>query len=301
LLGTWGPTLTERFFRPYLEKMWGRALEDIPSDWGSRFVPKMDAALVGRGSSMPIANYGYNSTISYPASGRIGDFPEALASKLRASLLFDAEVLTVDVRRKLVILADGGQYQYSQLVSTLPLNSFLAMLGRSFDATYLVHSNLLNVRVGFLGRLHRDEHWLYLPDPELRAFRVGLPRNFSVNTCPEGRISLSLEVGLGEAVDAEESLEEIAMQALNYLARCSVLHFDAVDLVDGHLISPAYVAHRLRVTPYLQRISDELESQDIFLAGRYGGWDYISIEEAYLSGETAARRLLGSSPGSQFS
>ena len=56
-------------------------------------------------------------------------------------------------------------------------------------------------------------------------------------------------------------------------------------------IKYAYVvfdAHRQR---HLQGLIDYLEACDIFTAGRYGRWDYYSMEDSILSGKAAAEKL----------
>jgi protoporphyrinogen oxidase len=292
LLNTWGGTLTQKFFRPYLEKMWGRSLTGSPPSWGSRFVPAKDMEQVYKGFEGPVTGYGYNSSFLYPSSGRIGDLPEAIAADINESLVFDAEIVAIDPIGKVVRLSNGQSFGYSKLISTIPLNSLLKMMGRRSPSSYLSYSNLLNVRVGFHGQLFCDEHWLYLPDSSVTAFRVGFPSNFSKSVCPKGSYSLSLEVGLGEGSTAPMPTEEIAQEALNYLADKGLLQWDSIDLVDSHLISPAYVAHRMSVTPCLQELANQLELENIYLAGRYGAWDYISLEDAYLSGMDTAASVL---------
>lgn len=295
LRGTWGESLTSEFFQPYLEKMWGDSLSNIPANWGSRFVPKKDMAKVRQGMVSQqglVSGYGYNAKFVYPASGRVSDFSEILAVGLNDSLIFDSEVVKVDSASKMVTLADGTSFEYSRLISTIPLNNLLDLLGRKNSSGYLAYSNLLNVRVGFKGELNCNHHWLYLPDQSVTAFRVGFPTNFSKHTCPDGSHSLSLEYGLGARCKPTVSAEEVAREALDYLSELGVLRCDEIELVDSHLIQPAYVAHRMSVTPYLQSLNDELEAEQIFLAGRYGAWDYTSLEDAYLSGTAAAEKAL---------
>ena len=41
----------------------------------------------------------------------------------------------------------------------------------------------------------------------------------------------------------------------------------------------------------LQNLIDYLESRDIFTAGRYGRWDYYSMEDSILSGKSAAEKV----------
>ncbi len=292
MLEVWGKTLVEQFFKPYVEKMWGHRLDDLPPNWGSRFVPTKDLNLVRMGLDGPVTHYGYNADFVYPESGRICDFPDALAADIHESIRFSSKVDSIDIDSKTVYLADGKHFRYSKLISTIPLNNLLRLIGQVADPSLFRHSNMLNVRVGFRGELYRDEHWFYLPDPNLAAFRVGLPTNFSHKVCPAGSFSLSLEVGLGEKLQMDSPIDEVAHQSLEYLADHGVLKCDQVELVDGHLIAPAYVAHRMPVTPFLQKLSHELESKDIHIAGRYGAWDYISLEDAYLSGKHSAENLL---------
>ncbi len=291
-LDTWGATLTKRFFEPYLGKMWGRPLDDIPSSWGSRFVPAMDPDRVREGLARPVLNYGYNDSFIYPASGRIGDLGEALASRTQDSIELETEAVSIDSVEKTVTLACGRSVAYSRLVSTIPLNRLLELLGREADSPVLAHSGLLNIRVGFRGELLRRDHWYYLPDPSLAAFRAGLPGNFSDRVCPPGSASLSLECGLGQGPDLGPGPEAVARQTLDYLAGKQILAWDEIELVDSYLIRPSYVAHRMEVTPHLQRIRRELATEDIYLAGRYGAWDYMSIEDSYLSGLETAQMVL---------
>jgi protoporphyrinogen oxidase len=42
----------------------------------------------------------------------------------------------------------------------------------------------------------------------------------------------------------------------------------------------------------LQSLIDYLESVDIYSAGRYGRWDYYSMEDSILSGKAAAESIL---------
>ena len=292
LLATWGKTLTEGFFQPYLEKMWRRPLNDIPADWGSRFVPPRNMQLVNQGRKNSPADQGYNATFVYPACGRVGEFTESLALDIRHSIRFASEVSSVDAVNKVVTLTNGEALEYSSLISTIPLNMLLEFLGRDSTSKYFAYSNLLNVRVGCSGKLYRKEHWLYLPDRSTSAFRVGFPANVSDRVCPEGSFSLSLEVGLGENTQPAIPVDTIAHRSVDYLSLLGVLSCDKVEVIDSYLIRPAYVAHRMAVTPHLQKTSVALEAQDIHLAGRYGAWDYMSLEDAYISGAAAAGEML---------
>ena len=100
---------------------------------------------------------------------------------------------------------------------------------------------------------------------------------------------LSLEFGMGSRESVDANLNVLAAEAVRYFSDRGILSCDEIEVVDGHLISPGYVSHRMEVTPVLQELAGELLFDDIIVAGRYGAWDYFSLEEAYLSGHKAGR------------
>ena len=53
----------------------------------------------------------------------------------------------------------------------------------------------------------------------------------------------------------------------------------------------AYVVFNEHRQAHLQNLVDYLESRDIFTAGRYGCWDYYSMEDSILSGKAAAEKV----------
>ena len=54
--------------------------------------------------------------------------------------------------------------------------------------------------------------------------------------------------------------------------------------MSDHLLSPAYVVNRSPVVPSSTSIRELLADGNVSLAGRFGTWDYFSIEESFESG-----------------
>jgi len=283
----WGDTLTKAFFEPYLEKVWSCDSSRLPAEWASRFIPQRDLEMIRRGMRQETRGYGYNATFLYPSSGRLGDLADVLAAPLNGSLRMETEVVSIDLDAHRVRCANGTTADYEVLVNTLPLDRFLALCGRELPDGLFRQAALLNLRVGFSGRVLRAEHWCYVPDVNVDFFRVGFPCNVNRRTCPPGRCSVSLEFG-NAAESGIRDYARLATDALDYLAARDFLEYTAIECIDAQVIAPAYVANRMETDARLQSIASALRAEDVILAGRFGTWEYLSLEDAYLSGTEAA-------------
>jgi protoporphyrinogen oxidase len=291
LLSLWGAAAMELFFRPYNEKLWGRRLEELPADCAGRFLPKADLALAARGAEGSVDHAGYNGSFLYPASGRLGDIAAALAEPIADHIRAGVTVTGIDLPGRRLRTANGAEIPYSTLVSTIPLAELARLAGLPaarglFDATAI-----LNVRVGLRGRLRTPYHWVYVADPELPFHRVGFPRNISPRTCPDGCTSLSVEYTpprRGPRLTAAE----VATAAVAHLVARGLLEVDGLVVQDELLISPAYVVRRSPGREPFAELTQTLAARGVLLAGRFGAWDYLSVEESFESGVRAARACL---------
>lgn len=289
LRATWGVALFDAFFRPYNEKMWGCPLTQLPADCGGRFMPRPDIELLRRGAASPVSDYGYNSTFLYPTSGQIGDLTEALAVPFADRIKFNAEVTEINLDRRACRVNDRW-IDFDYMVNTDALPRAISACGvEPLAAPMLESSGLLNIRVGFEGSINCEDHWHYVPDPKIFFYRVGYPPNVNKNACPPGCASLSIECNLSEDLQDPEAA---AREALSYLESLGILTWGEIRVTDSYRISPAYVQYRRSGRELFDSVFDSLERRRILMAGRYGLWDYMSIEDSFLSGARAADRLI---------
>ena len=283
LLTSWGPTLLEVFFRPYNEKLWGCPLEDLPADCVGGYLPTTDVELAARGAKGPTTYGGYNGTFFYPTSGRVGDVADALAARLGGRALYERSVAAIDLNARVVETADGETFLYETLISTLPLDQLLVLAGESPSPELFEATEIMNVRVGFRGAMRVPLHWVYVPDAALPFHRIGFPGNVNGRTCPPGCASLSIEY-----THPRDELplkgEAIAAAALEWLDDLSFVDVQETLTVSEHLLSPSYVVNRSPGRPEFERIRELLAEGNVSLAGRFGTWDYFSIEESFDSG-----------------
>jgi protoporphyrinogen oxidase len=296
LLSAWGARSVSLFFRPYNEKLWGRTLEELPGDCAGRFLPRANLDLAERGATGRTDVPGYNGTFLYPASGRLGDLMTSLAQPIRAGLHCGVAVTAIDLTRRRLRTSDGATIDYDLLISTIPLADLVRIAGVPAPAPDLfAATSVLNVRVGLRGSLRTPYHWVYVADADVPFHRIGFPRNVNPLTSPEGCVSVSVEYTIPARGDRLSS-SAVASAALDFLCRRGLIEIDERLFDEELLITPAYVVHRARGRSAFATLARTLREHGVVLAGRFGTWDYLSIEESFESGVRAARACVDGAP-----
>ena len=234
---------------------------------------------------------GYNPRFAYPKTGGIDCIPRALAGKLDGIEL-DHRVVSIDLKRRRARFANGRTVDYDALVTTLPLPILFGMIDDVPDrlreaAGKLRAISVLDINVG-IDRLDlSDKHWLYFPEPDFVFTRVGFPGNFSKDAVPKGTSSMYIEIThpTGSTLDVEEQYE----RSLAGLRRAGILN-DGDRVLTRQVIDIeyAYVVFNEDRQRHLPRLVEFLTAHDIHTCGRYGDWDYYSMEDSILSGKRAA-------------
>jgi protoporphyrinogen oxidase len=140
-----------------------------------------------------------------------------------------------------------------------------------------------------------EAQWVYLPERRFRAYRVGFYNRLSDAMSPPGCEAVYVEIA--HAADAAE--REVVAAALTDLTALGAIEGAGdVELVVPVRIPGAYVIHDRHCAPARERILGELAGRGLHMIGRYGRWEYASIEDALEQGIDAATRLLGTLHGS---
>lgn len=292
---TFGPGIAKHFMLPFNEKFWKQDLRTITADWVSWSIPKPSLEEVINGAlGLTNKGMGYNPRFLYPKTGGIDCLPQALARPIK-NLYVDETVAAIDPKKKYVRLTSGREEAYDFLITTLPLPLTYRMLEDTPDALKdhaerLRAISVLNINAGVDRPRISNQHWIYYPEDTWIFSRVGFPMNFSKSVGPEGASSMYIEITHRpeDAIDVEEAFE----RSLADLRKCGILRpGDRVltrQMID---VKFAYVVFDEHRQTHLQTLIDYLESRDIYTAGRYGRWDYYSMEDSILSGKTAAERI----------
>jgi protoporphyrinogen oxidase len=292
---TFGRGIAAEFMLPYNRKLWCRDLRKITADWVSWAVPRPKVEEVV-GGALGIANrgLGYNPTFRYPVAGGIEVLPNALADGLRDTEVHcETEVVAIETASRQVVTADGRRWPWDDLVTTLPLpvlTRLVTGLPSSLQsaAAGLQATQVLNVNLGIDRPDVTDHHWTYYPEDRFVFYRVGSPTSFCQASAPAGCSSLYVEVARLDF--SREDIPALTRRIKDDLVACGMLRpDDRIVAEQAMVVNPAYViydVHRRRAVP---EILSWLAQRGIQSIGRYGRWEYGSMEDAIHQGmETAA-------------
>jgi protoporphyrinogen oxidase len=291
-----GDAIAERFMLPYNGRLWGVSPREVTTEWCERFVPQPSLEDVLAGAlGVDSRELGYNVVGYYPRRG-IGELSAALERRLR-KLYRNVNPRRIDPKRKCCEL-DNGTITYDVLVSTLPLPALLDLIpdlpAAVVDAARKLRCTALYyLDVALRRRPRRPFHWIYVPEPRFPFYRVGNYAAFSEGMAPAGAANLYVEL-----VDrARPDLERLWPQVLAGLEEMGIV--DSAEDVAFHRLrhlSHAYVIYDEHRSPSLDVIQRYLGSVGIITAGRYGGWNYSSMEDALRFGEEAVARVSSAMP-----
>jgi protoporphyrinogen oxidase len=290
-----GSGIAKHFMIPYNEKLWRVPLDDISLEWVERFIPCPTLEEVIDGAlGVNIKGFGYNQEFLYSRQGGILILPQAFLSQVR-DVHLGQEVESIDIEKKMVRFLGGDEITYSSLLSSLPLDELLQHLESCPDEIKNLQSSLryvsvININLGVDREGISNHHWLYFPEPSYPFYRVCFLSNLSPHMAPKGASTLSVEISY--LPSAPPSLKDVRDQTMAALVSCGILRAEDKILAEKTiLIKHAYVIYDRFRSRHLPRIMEFLRSNQIYPLGRYGRWEYATMEDAILQGKGAAEAL----------
>jgi protoporphyrinogen oxidase len=292
---TFGEGIARHFMEPFNEKLWRSDLTDMTCEWVSWSIPRPRLEDVVNGAlGLAIPPLGYNAQFRYPRRGGIQTLPDALVPHA-GTIRTGADVKRLDTRRRVVHLADGTALGYEAVISTLPLDRLLQITDGLPEAVrdsagVLRAVSVINLNLGIERPNLSDRHWIYFPEPEYPFYRVGFPACFAPASVPEGCSSVYVEISASPGGMVEE--RDVYAAAVAGLQRAGILRpDDKIVARRMFVIHPAYVVYDRYRRVALPAIFRALEEERIFSIGRFGGWEYSSMEDALRHGMQVVERL----------
>jgi protoporphyrinogen oxidase len=286
-----GAGFSKHFMIPYNAKLWGAHPREITAEWCSRFVPqpKLDdvvAGAVGKNDR----ELGYNASFLYPSMG-IGALPAAMEAGLTERVRFRSAPDAIDWRNKELVFG-ATRIPYRALISTTPLDTLVKLLP---DAPPAVHEAGTKLRCNPLYYLDValdvpcgvDLHWAYVPEEKYPFYRLGCYSHFSEKMAPEGKANLYIELSSRQKPDMNVLVPEVAAA----LVEMGIIRSPSeVRFAELKHIEHAYVLYDHAYYGATATIREFLDEAGIVAAGRYGSWNYSSMEDALMFGRDAARK-----------
>lgn len=279
-----GTGITDKFLRPYNEKLYATSLDTLDVDAMGRFFPHADIADIIANMRPGVREHGYNATFTYPAGGAIRYIHALLRDLPGDAVACDEPVTAIDLAAR-VATTPKRTIAFDRVVSSAPLPALARICRVEHDASVFTSNQVLVFNLGFDRKGARGIHWMYFPDPATVFYRVG----WYDNILDGDRMSLYVEIGAahGATFDVvalrERVLADLRREGIVTDHRLVAEHHVALD--------PAYVHITRASLAETARLRDLLAARGVYSVGRYGGWTYCSIEDNLIETRELARRL----------
>lgn len=290
-----GDGIARHFIVPYNTKLWGVSPDEITAEWTARFVPIPDIAEIVDGAlGFSREGTGYNATFVYPVAGGIETLAKAMYERCDTShFIFNTKPRRINLTARYIEFGEE-RLSFDRLVSSVPLPELVAMTEDApasiRRAAHRLRCSVLRwINVGLdVERPLGGAHWVYLPEMKYPFYRVGSASNVSPALAPPGRASLYVELSNDRPVserDVLQALGEFLKETGSIKSERQLLFAAFREHRYGYVI---YDRHCTRVRDCILKWYAQ---RGVFSVGRYGAWNYSSMEDAILDGIDVAEHI----------
>ncbi len=285
-----GEGITRHFMYPYNHKFWTLPPEELIPDWTQNYVPHVNLKTVLDGAfSLKTKPLGYNSEFWYPKTGGIDQIAKSMAKRV-SNIKTRHKMNAVDIKNKKVYFENSESVKFTELILTTPLGALQKLIKDTMPKevrqafSRLKYLSIFNLNLGVKRENISDKHWIYFPENKFCFFRVGFPTNFSKNVAPSKTSSLYVEVSYSEFKHINKKNIIASIEA--DLIKAGILKADD-DILTRHIndIKYGYVIYDKSYRDNIKIINDYLRKFNIYTAGRFGRWKYMSMEDVILDGK----------------
>jgi protoporphyrinogen oxidase len=301
-LGNFGEGMTDLYFRPYNEKVWNVALENLSMTWAER-IPLPPASDVVRGAlGESTEGYLHQLHYHYPLEGGYQAITDAWAKRIpSASLHLNTEVQRIErVVDGVMVTSDVGTSVFDRVVSTVPLPTLLELVGdvpdRVRDAVASLRINPVNViTLGYRGVNSDNFTAVYFADDNYLPNRVSGPSVFSPCNAPDGHFSLQAEITYPPGEEFLKMTDaDLVQHVHDGIVAAGMVHGASEPVFeDVQRMRHAYVVYTKGYEVAVDVVRQWARSLGVELHGRFGSFDYLNVDGCVVRSRELATTLNG--------
>jgi protoporphyrinogen oxidase len=298
LVDTYGKTFAETFPIVYGRKYHTTTMDRLTTDWIGPRMYRPDLEQVLRGAiegEVPGAHY--VDTYRYPSVGGFESYLEAFAK--RFELRLNHQLTGLDPAARVLRFANGATTSYERVISSIPLPEIIPLIDRVPDdvrqaARKLAFTTAVLINLGVSRADLSDTAITYFYDEDVIFSRVNLPHMFSPNNAPPGCGTIQAEVYFSDKYKPFTGRpEDLVEPVMADLRRCGFLREgDSILLKDTVINRYANVIYDLDRAAAVETVHGFLDDVGVHYCGRYGNWDHAWTDQAFISGEETAKKVL---------
>ncbi|MEM4747506.1 MAG: FAD-dependent oxidoreductase [Archaeoglobaceae archaeon] len=260
-----GNAITEKYLRPYNEKLWKRDLREISLEWVGGRIPNPPVDDILR-SAVGIETEGYTHQLRffYPLSGGIETLAKNLARNVNVEI---RSVKKIEIGDRIYV---NGQ-EFEKVIYTAPLKELPKLMREAKEIKEnideLEYNSLAVVGIGVKGRVP-NVHWIYVPQEDVVFHRVAFLSNYSPNMAPEKCSTIIAEISNPERIDEEEVIDGLRKIGIE----------NEVEVVKTWEWEYAYIVYNHGYRRNVDVIRSFLIKRNVIPFGRFGSWEYLNMD-----------------------
>jgi len=194
------------------------------------------------------------------------------------------------------MITNRNVYHFTNLVSTIPIKELIRLIEDAPEKIKLANEKLrCNSVSAILLGVNRPNicsyQWLYLPQENILPYRISFPMNYLNKMAPPNMSSICAEYSyVGERKLTDKELIKRVIDDLIQIGfiknKEDIIFEEVIDLYPGYVIFDSNRNENLQI------IQNYLKENNIYSIGRFGAWEYSSMEDAIIAGKDTAHRLL---------
>jgi protoporphyrinogen oxidase len=295
---TYGALFAETFPIVYGRKYHTTTMDRLTTDWiGPRmYRPSLEDVLRGAIGGH-VAGSHYVDKFRYPSTGGFESYLERFAQTFELRL--SHELTGLDPAARVLRFANGKAESYEEVISSIPLPVLIPLIdGVPGDvlevAQQLAFTTAVLINLGIDRADLSQAAITYFYDEDIIFSRVNLPHMFSPNNAPPGCGTIQAEVYFSSKYKPLDLRpEDLVAPVIADLRRCGFIRErDSILLCDTAINRYANVIYDLDRAPALEKVHRFLDRVGVHYCGRYGNWDHAWTDEAFISGERTAKKVL---------
>lgn len=307
VIGKFGRTLFNIYFKEYSEKVWGIHTSRISKNWVSRRIHGLDLSRAVKNALFKFSGKDIQTLadeFTYPRLG-IGRMAERLkeeAENNNGKIMTGSRITRVMHENnsiKSVEMESNGQsslIEADSFISTIPLNHIAAMMCPQAPDHVIDAANKLNFRDLIIVAVEvdrefvTDQTWIYIPERKVPFGRLHEPKRWSADMAPRDKTMLVIEYFCFKGDNIwEKSDGELIKITMDNLSRLGFFDPKEVSGATVHRIERAYPLFEIGYEENCKIIMDYLSKfENLIVAGRTGTFEYLNMDNAIKAGIDAA-------------
>ena len=285
IMKQFGAGLAKYFMMPYNFKVWAHPPRMMNKEWiGERVaLPSLERVLGNVILDRDDAGWGPNNTFKYPLYGGTGGLFERIVPYIKEHLVLESPAVSVDTGRKVVRFGGGREESYDVLLTTLPMDKFVALTVDAPDhvrdeSKRLRHSGSFIVGVGVDRPAPTSKCWMYYPEADAPFYRVTYLSNYSPEVVPDHTRQHSLLAEISQSEFKPEDRGTVVQRTLDGMLSTRLLTEEDVEsrIADAFVIERdySYPTPSLERDGVLRAVHPWLHERGVYSRGRFGAWRY---------------------------